>query len=115
MSASIHSTTEVEQTSALSVTGKALVDPYIEVYNMTNSNIEVFISKYDEKGGNDGWFTVKPGQPQKWGRSKSQTVTARSLNPQYKGVTGSSVGAWVEPGSTVNVHGFFTVMDVIRS
>jgi len=87
--------------------------PNITFINTTDDDVSVFVSKYSDDEGNDGWFTVSAGSSSQWGRNKHQAVVATA--PGSAGQAGTSVGAWVAPPAIVKFVGYSTVLQVENS
>jgi len=76
------------------------------VVNKSNQTVNVFVSKFNRKSGDDSWFPVATGEKESWGAEGGKNVweVVAFQNPSHKETVRS--GRYVQVDSTIVFHSF---------
>ncbi|KAL0565981.1 hypothetical protein V5O48_016034 [Marasmius crinis-equi] len=72
----------------------------IIVRNMSNQDINVFVSKYSNKSGDDNWFALKAGASDSWDRSGWELVAFKNGNDSQR------AGVYIQANKSVTFRSF---------
>jgi len=76
------------------------------VANKSSSTVNVFVSKFNRKSGDDSWFPVAAGSKESWGAEGGKNVweVVAFQDPSHKETVRS--GRYVQVDSTIVFHSF---------
>jgi len=76
------------------------------VANKSNQAVNVFVSKFNRKSGDDNWFKLEAGAKESWGAEGGKNVweVVAFQDPSHKETVRS--GRYVQVDSTIVFHSF---------